>query len=98
MTYLTLSDIKAQLNIEPDFTADDAYLSQLGEVAEAVLEEEVCQPLADIASQGALPAPLKQAALLLIGELYSNREDITSNATNRIPHGFQYLTAKYRKY
>lgn len=95
---ISLTQAKAQLNIESSFTADDTYIQSLIDAALKVTELEICQDIDDVLEEGALPSPLRHAALLLIGEWYAHREDVTDKTQVRIPHGFAYLTAKYRRY
>lgn len=50
------------------------------------------------ASPGAVPEPLRQAILLLIGHWYENREAAGPNVTTLIPLGFDALVASFRTY
>lgn len=44
----------------------------------------------------AMPGPIRQALLLLVGHLYENREDSTEVALSRIPLGIESLLQPYR--
>jgi uncharacterized phiE125 gp8 family phage protein len=50
-----------------------------------------------IAGNVTVPAPLKQAVLLLTGHLYENRETVTPLTMNEIPIGVYNLVAPYRR-
>lgn len=43
-----------------------------------------------------IPLAVKQAMLLMIGHLYSNRRDVTSTAMNELPMGSIHLLTPYR--
>ena len=52
---------------------------------------------AGYASAALVPAPIKQAILMIIGHLYANREDVvTGTQVNTIPQSSQYLLNNYR--
>lgn len=89
MKAITLDEAKKHLNIDNSFTDDDNYIQQLITVAtEAVLIN------ADIASgnlgDGEYPS-LRHAILLLVGNLYANRESTTYSTINEVPDAFRYL-------
>lgn len=101
MAYLELDEIKRHLNIEDTrYFGEDAYLRHLGEVAEQAVEQHICQPLASLEdADGKLPAPLKHAMLLYVGDLYASREsNVYGVAVNRVPFAYDYLCALYKKY
>lgn len=97
---LTLTEIKKHLNIDSGFTLDDAYLLQLGEVAEIAVANHADQDLTALAqgNAGEIPAPLKQAALLMVGNLYNNREAVTYTTAVEVPLAYNYLLQLYRDY
>lgn len=52
---------------------------------------------AGYASAAVVPAPIKQAVLMVIGHLYANREDVvTGTQVNSMPQSSQYLLTPYR--
>lgn len=100
MSYITVNELKAQANIDSDFTEDDEYIGWLIEVAEATVQQHLCVALEDLEdSQGKLPPPVKHAAMLYAAELYANRE-VNAYGVNPItvPFGYQYLIDLYRNY
>lgn len=100
MNHLTLKLIKEHLNLDNDFTMDDAYLSNLGDVVETVVERHIDDSFAYLANAngGHLPAPLIQAMLLLLGTYYSNREHIAFNANYEVGNSYTFLIDLYRNY
>ena len=97
--YIQLDLAKKHLNIEEDFREDDEYIINLIEVAEAAVRVHINEDFADIAERngGDLPAPILQAAMLMIGNLYQNREPIGSKV-QVLPYNYQYLIDLYRNY
>ena len=98
--YLQLNEIKKQVNIDKWFTEDDDYLMSLGEVAEQIVDEHINNNLANILedNDGNLPAPIRQAMLLLVGNLYQNREGISFTQAYEIPLAYSYLLFPYKDY
>lgn len=100
MNHLTLKLIKEHLNLDNDFTMDDEYLSNLGDVVESVVERHIDDSFTYLASTngGKLPTPLIQAMLLLLGTYYANREHIAFNANYEVGNSYTYLIDLYRNY
>ena len=96
---LTIEETKKHLNIDEAFTEDDAYLTSLCEVAEALVQKHIDRKFEDIiALEGELPRPLLHAVLLFIGNFYANRESVAySNATS-VPMSVKYILDMYRDY
>lgn len=100
MNHLTLKLIKEHLNLDNDFTLNDAYLSNLGDVVETVVERHIDDSFVYLASVngGKLPTPLIQAMLLLLGSYYANREHIAFNANYEVGNSYTFLIDLYRNY
>lgn len=97
--YITLEDAKKHLNIEPDFTDDDAYITSLIEAAEAVVAEDICMPLVEVeVSEGVLPPPLVQAIKLMIGTFYGSRETLAFGVLVNDTKVYRHLIGLYRNY
>lgn len=95
--YTTIEEIKQHLQIDNDYNGDDEYLMSLIEVAEEIVSQHINRPLSEYTP--ALPAPIKQAILLLIGNYYSNREPIVIGVSvNKLPLSYEYLLSPYIKY
>lgn len=95
MSYVTLPQAKAQLNIEADYTDEDAYIEGLIETAEDVVESQGRIDLTAAAEEhgGTLPPKIRHAVLLLVGEFYLHREATTDkkvyfDAVDRLVHLF----------
>ena len=100
MNHLTLKLIKEHLNLDNDFTLDDDYLTNLGNVVETVVERHIDDSFTFLASAngGNLPTPLIQAMLLLLGTYYANREHIAFNANYEVGNSYTFLIDLYRNY
>lgn len=98
MNTLTLNLIKQHLNIDQDFTADDEYLTSLGEVAEEmVLKHLDYNNINEIVVKfNGFPVPIRHAMLLLVGNFYMNRESVSTVTMTSIPHSYEYLLAVYK--
>lgn len=97
--YIDLDLAKKHLNLEPSFTEDDEYILGLIDVAESAVAVHANENFEELAESGGgcLPTPLLQAALLMIGNLYQNREVVAAK-TNKLPFNYQYLIDLYRNY
>ena len=96
---ITLDQAKAHLNILPDFVEDDEYILGLISMAEQAVRVNVNEDFDTLAEAngGCFPAPLEQAKLLMIGNMYQNREPLgTRNAA--LPFNYAYLIDLYRNY
>jgi len=100
MTYLNLNTIKKHLNLDDDFTEDDAYITSLADVAEAIVSKHVEYDLSQLAEEngGVLPPPILHACLLFIGNLYMNRESVSAVSLHNIPMSYEYLIGLYKNY
>ena len=99
--YLTIEQAKKHLNLEAEFIEDDSYITSLIQVAEAAVELHINQKLVDVAAINGevLPLPLLHAMLLMIGNLYANREMISfASKTTEIPFNYRYLLDFYKNY
>ena len=98
MKWLTLEQIKAQLRIEPDFTAEDTLLESYGESAETTLLNYLNRPYADIlGSYGDVPLPLVHASLLLVDTSYQHRSPISVTNISQVPYTFDLLVKPYMR-
>lgn len=89
--YITLEEAKKHLNIDTDFTDDDAYITTLIAVSEDAVSKNIDKALSDCLVDGELTPSIKQSILLLIGNLYNNREAVTYGAAIEVPYAFKYL-------
>lgn len=100
MQYLDLDTIKRHLNLDLSFTQDDEYLTSLADTAEQIVALHLDNDLESIVAQcnDTLPAPIRHAMLLLIGNFYMNRENIAFGNCSAIPFSYEYLLAPYKEY
>lgn len=97
--YLQLYQIKKQLNIDESFHDDDEYLCDLAKVAENAIQRHIDMDLSLLEDEeGALPMPLVQAMLLMVGTFYAKRESIAFAATVEVPLAYEYLLSLYKNY
>lgn len=97
--YIPLELAKKHLNIESSYTEDDEYILMLIDAAEQAVRVHVNDDLDTLAENngGCIPTPILQAMLLMIGNLYQNRE-IVGAKTQALPFAYQYLIDLYRNY
>ena len=99
MACITLAEAKRHLNIEDDFEDDDQYISSLIAVAQEVVAQDICVPLAELEGEtGEIPAPLRQAMLLLIGNYYASRESVAFGGLVQDTKAYKHLIGLYRDY
>ena len=98
--YLKIGQIKHHLNVDRFFTDDDEYIMDLANVAETIVEKHIDCSLSEIAKDngGCLPSPLIQAMLLMIGNLYENRESVAFAQSYEVPKSYDYLLSMYINY
>jgi len=84
------------LIVETD--VDDEYIMSLIDVAEDAYSLSINMLLSDLTVGGELPPSAKHSILLLIGNLYANREPVAFASANKVPYTFEYLTALNKNY
>ena len=88
---LTLAETKLHLRV--DHNDEDTLIQALMDTATAACADYLNMEAADLVV--AVPAPIKSAALLLIGSLYEQRESQGDRPYNRNPT-FEALLNPYR--
>ena len=88
---LTLEEVKRHCRI--DHNDEDALIEALMATATAACADFLNMPAADLVV--AVPAPVKSAALLLVGNLYENRESMGDRPYSKNPT-FEALLNPYR--
>ena len=88
--YITLKDVKKHLNIDESFTDDD-YITSLINVAEDAVAKNEDIALKDMLEDGKLPSSVSHSILLLIGNLYNNREATSYSVPSEVPYAYKYL-------
>ena len=95
---ITLSECKRHLNIEPSFHEDDEYILTLAQAAEDIFERHTDRKISEIITGGNIPASARHCLLLLVAQLYANREGTCFASVSEMPFSIQYLIALNRKY
>ncbi len=99
MAYITLDQAKKHLNLESEFIDDDAYIDSLSEAAEGKVALDICRDLKDLEDEdGDIPAPLRQAVLLQIGDFYASREDTVYGVIVHSTKAYQNLVGLFRNW
>lgn len=97
MAIVDISLLKKHVRAD-DFSDDDEYLEHLLDAAEDyVLRATNASSLDDILVGGDLPAPLRQAVLLLAGHWYNQREAVSGVQMTEAPYTIQALIKPYRR-
>lgn len=97
--YVSLSELKKQLNIVEDYTGEDTYLSGILEASQSAVEFHIQQPLsAFLKEDEGLEPMLKHAILILASHFYANREPVAYVQPKIIPYTFEYLLQPFKKY
>ncbi|AMO47616.1 Phage protein [Enterobacter sp. FY-07] len=101
---LTLSEIKAQLRLDEDFTEEDTLLGLLGDAVQARTESYLNRTLyeknttvPDTDPEGlALPDDVKLGMLLLLTHYYENRSSVSEIEKVEMPLAYNWLVGPHR--
>lgn len=96
--YITLKLAKKHLNIDDSFTDDDDYILGLIQVAEDAVAKNENIALGDLLHNGMLPHSVIHSILLLIGNLYNNREAVSYSTPSEVPYAYKYLVNLNRNF
>lgn len=96
--YITLEQAKKHLNVDEEFTSDDLYILDLITVSEDATSRHLNIALNELEAGGKLPPAIIHAMLLMIGNLYANREPVSYGVMVKIPLSYEYLIGLYKKY
>lgn len=96
--YIALDKAKKHLNIDESFKDDDSYITSLIQVAEDAVEKNSNVKFQDIIDGGELPPSVIHSILLLVGNLYANRDANTYSSITEVPYAFKYLVNLNRNF
>ena len=96
--YVTLEEAKKHLNIDDSFKDDDSYINSLILVAEDAIEKNTDIALNEQMEGRKLPPSVIHSILLLVGNLYANREATTYSSISDVPYSFKYLVNLNRNF
>ena len=93
--YIELPEVKIHLRVL--HARDDSYIELLTKAAFENIENFIDRPLIELKDDaGEIPSSLKAAALLIVGDLYSNRSNVVGTIVAVNPTT-QRLMLPYRK-
>lgn len=96
MKFLTIDDIRQHCRI--DFNDEDAVLELYGAAAEDTMLNTIGRGFDELlALYGEVPAPLRQATLLLTASSYQHREPSSAQNQSVIPYAFDILVKPYMR-
>ena len=96
MKFLTLDYIRKHSRIE--YHCEDDLLELYGEASEATLLNYIGMTYEEIIGEdGKVPAPLMQAALMLVDVSYQFRSPVSSQNMSIVPYTFDILVKPYVK-
>lgn len=96
--YITIDEVKKHLNIDASFKDDDQYLSDLIAVAEDAVSKHLDIALNELMVGGKLPPAITHSILLMVGNLYANREPVAYTSVVKVPYTLEYLLGLYKHY
>jgi len=96
--YITVEEAKKHLNIDDSFKDDDAYIGALIKVAEDSVSQHLDIALDDLVVDGVLPSAISHSILLMVGNLYANREPTAYSQVLKVPYTLEYLLGLYKHY
>ena len=96
--YVTLTEAKKHLNIDDQFKDDDEYIGALIQVAEDAVAHHIDIALEDMVVDGVLPSAIHHSILLLVGNLYANREPVAYTSVAKVPYTLDYLLGLFKRY
>lgn len=95
---MTLNEVKKHINIDESFTEDDNYITDLIKVAEDAVAKNENIALNNMIEDGELPPSVKHSILLLVGNLYNNREATSYSVPSEVPYAYKYLVNLNRNF
>lgn len=97
--YITLEQAKKHLLVDENFTSDDLYILDLITVAENSVQIHLnISSIDELDTGGIVPPVIIHAMLLMIGNLYANREPIVYGSVSKLPLSYEYLIGLYKQY
>ena len=99
MNYLTFEQIKAQLRLDDaQATEERTLLEMYGEAAEETVLNILARSYEDVLETfGAVPTPIKHAALMLTDHWYQHRSPVTPGSVAQVPYTYDLLLKPYMR-
>ena len=97
--YITLPQVKNQLNLDESFNEDDNLLRLYIQAAENVVEHHINRSLCQVAEEnnGILPQQVQIAVMMLVGSFYNSRESQSYASISANP-AYHYILASVKRY
>ena len=95
---IEINKLKRQLNIEIDYTNDDAILQQYIDVACIAVENYCGEASLSGYTTETIPLPIVQAGILFASHMYMNRNMVSFGSGVEIPYSFRFLLDPYKNY
>jgi hypothetical protein len=92
---LNINQLKRQLNIEEDYTNDDAILQHSLDVSIYAVNTYLGNSLSGY-TNAEIPITVEQATLILASHYYLNRELVKPVEMKEIPYSFRFLLDPYK--
>lgn len=97
--YVSVDELKFQVNLAREYRDEDEHLLELLEVAEMSIEKHIQQPLTVFVDEsGKLNPMLRHAIRILVAHFYVNREPVAYGQPHIIPYTIEYLLQPFKKY
>lgn len=98
MKYLTIDELKKQMNIDPDFNDDNEYLEQVGSAAEDMTEALLDTKLDMlVAEKGSIPGTVRHAMRMIADYFYAKFRG-SSDTDMEIPAAYFTMLKLYRNF
>ena len=102
MKWLTLPLCKAQIRMEPDFTAEDEILTQYAEDAEEMVLGDTRRTVEELKAMNTddptrVPASIVQASLLLFTLSYEQHSPISMQNMYAVPYAYDHKIKRFIK-
>lgn len=96
--YVTLEQAKRHLMIDDTYIGDDESIMGMIEAAEAIVYKTLCVPLEHFLSDGILSGDVLYTVLLMIANLYNNREPVAFAKSDKVHLSYDYLASLNKDY
>lgn len=96
--YITIDEAKKHLNVDDSYKDDDTYIGDLIKVAEDSVAQHLDIALDGLVVDGALPSAISHSILMMVGNLYANREPVAYSSVVKVPYTLEYLLGLYKHY
>ena len=98
LQFLTIDEIKKQLNVDLEYHDDDEFLELVGESAEDMIAQLIDCPIEQVEAKfGEVPASIRHAARMLCDYMYSQQRGSSGESID-IPEAIFTILKLYRNF